>query len=172
MQDKRRELLKALTLGGGAVAATQLPSTWSKPVVDSVMIPAHAQTTGCFNNITVSSLDQDNNFPRYIIVVDSNGNVIGGCGTDGDMVIQLSGLPDGTYRIFGDSVGPESHTITVSANCATETFVVQTTDNECHTLIATVVIPGDEITPGNGQVVAGPWDCQSGLNCSGASGVQ
>ncbi len=46
MQDKRRDLLKALTLGGGAVAATRLPANWSKPVVDSVMLPLHAQTTG------------------------------------------------------------------------------------------------------------------------------
>lgn len=46
MQDKRRDLLKALTLGSGAVAATQLPSNWSKPVVESVVLPGHAQTTG------------------------------------------------------------------------------------------------------------------------------
>ncbi len=45
MYSKRRELLKALTLGGGAVAATQLPTTWTKPVVDSVTLPVHAQTT-------------------------------------------------------------------------------------------------------------------------------
>ncbi len=45
MQTKRRDLLKALTIGGGAVATTQVPSTWSKPVVESVILPAHAQTT-------------------------------------------------------------------------------------------------------------------------------
>ncbi len=46
MKDSRRKLLKSLTLGGGAITTmSQLPSTWSKPVVDSVILPAHAQTT-------------------------------------------------------------------------------------------------------------------------------
>ncbi len=38
----RRKALKALTIGTGAVVAGH----WSKPVVESVMLPAHAQTSG------------------------------------------------------------------------------------------------------------------------------
>ncbi len=45
MSDARRKLLRALTLGGGAVTLSQLPTTWSKPAIDSVVLPAHAQTT-------------------------------------------------------------------------------------------------------------------------------
>ncbi|KAA3630797.1 MAG: tail fiber domain-containing protein [Proteobacteria bacterium] len=45
MKNSRRDLLKAMTLGTGAVGAAKLPSTWTKPVVESVTIPAHAQTT-------------------------------------------------------------------------------------------------------------------------------
>ncbi len=44
MKDQRRKLLKALSLGGAA-AATQLPAKWTKPIVESVSLPAHAQTT-------------------------------------------------------------------------------------------------------------------------------
>ncbi|GJL81594.1 MAG: hypothetical protein DHS20C01_12280 [marine bacterium B5-7] len=40
----RRKLLKALT-AGGAVAAVA-PSEWTKPALKSVMLPAHAQSTG------------------------------------------------------------------------------------------------------------------------------
>jgi hypothetical protein len=38
---KRRKLLGAIAAGGAA--ANLLPSKWSKPVVESVLLPAHAQ---------------------------------------------------------------------------------------------------------------------------------
>jgi hypothetical protein len=47
MSHSRRNLLRALSVGG-VVGATQLPTSWSKPVVDAVVLPAHAQTTGGF----------------------------------------------------------------------------------------------------------------------------
>jgi hypothetical protein len=49
MSDKsRRKLLKSIAAGSGAiVAGKSLPETWSRPVVDSVMLPAHAQTSAC-----------------------------------------------------------------------------------------------------------------------------
>lgn len=37
----RRRLLKALVIGGTAAAV--LPEKWVKPVVDTVIVPAHAQ---------------------------------------------------------------------------------------------------------------------------------
>ena len=45
MKNNRRKLLKAITLGGGAATAWKLPADWSKPIVESVTLPAHAQTT-------------------------------------------------------------------------------------------------------------------------------
>jgi hypothetical protein len=41
--DARRKIL--LGLSGGLVGATQLPARWVKPVVDSVLLPAHAAAT-------------------------------------------------------------------------------------------------------------------------------
>lgn len=42
----RRKLLKSIAAGGGAVVATRyIPGQWSEPVVDSVVLPAHAQTS-------------------------------------------------------------------------------------------------------------------------------
>ena len=44
--DSRRKLLKSIAAGSGAVVAGKtLPESWSKPVIDSVMLPAHAVTT-------------------------------------------------------------------------------------------------------------------------------
>jgi hypothetical protein len=42
----RRRLLKALVATGGAAAgATALPSRWTRPFIDSLSIPAHAQAS-------------------------------------------------------------------------------------------------------------------------------
>lgn len=43
----RRKLLKGIAAGSGALlAGKNLPDTWNRPVVDAVMLPAHAQTSG------------------------------------------------------------------------------------------------------------------------------
>lgn len=42
----RRKLLKSLGVGGAAsITAKSLPSEWSKPVIDSVLLPSHALTS-------------------------------------------------------------------------------------------------------------------------------
>jgi len=44
--DSRRKLLKSIAAGSGAVVAGKtLPESWSKPVIDSVVLPSHATTT-------------------------------------------------------------------------------------------------------------------------------
>lgn len=52
----RRAVLKSVALSGAALSV--LPSTWTKPVVNSVLLPAHAQTSVCasviFGNATSS----------------------------------------------------------------------------------------------------------------------
>jgi hypothetical protein len=47
MSDKsRRKLLKSIAAGSGAVVAGKsLPDSWVRPVVDSVLLPAHALTS-------------------------------------------------------------------------------------------------------------------------------
>lgn len=42
----RRKLLKSIVAGSGVViSGKSLPDSWIRPVVDSVMLPAHAQTS-------------------------------------------------------------------------------------------------------------------------------
>ncbi len=42
----RREVLRKVLVGGGLVAgASFLPDKWVKPVVDVIVVPAHAQTS-------------------------------------------------------------------------------------------------------------------------------
>ena len=45
-KESRRKLLKSITAGSGAVIfGKSLPNHWTKPVVNSVILPTHAQTT-------------------------------------------------------------------------------------------------------------------------------
>jgi len=50
VQGSRRRALKALVASGALGSASLLPERWLKPVVDSVVVPAHAQlSSGCTN---------------------------------------------------------------------------------------------------------------------------
>jgi hypothetical protein len=52
----RRKLLKSIAAGSGAViAGKNLPENWMRPVVDSVVLPAHAQATGPTYEIVCSA---------------------------------------------------------------------------------------------------------------------
>ena len=45
-KQSRRKLLKSVAAGSGAViAGKSLPETWTRPVVDAVLLPAHATST-------------------------------------------------------------------------------------------------------------------------------
>lgn len=45
--ENRRKLLKSVAAGGGAIIAGKtLPETWTRPAVESVVLPAHARTSG------------------------------------------------------------------------------------------------------------------------------
>lgn len=49
MVDKvnRREVVKSVTVVVGVVTALALPAKWTKPIVESIIVPAHAATSAC-----------------------------------------------------------------------------------------------------------------------------
>ena len=49
---KRRQIVKNLTIGGGAIAVTQ----WTRPMVDSVAVPAHAEMSPSMTLVGGSNL--------------------------------------------------------------------------------------------------------------------
>ncbi len=59
--DSRRKLLKSIATGSGAVVAGKsLPESWIKPVIDTVLLPAHAQASSfsCFAGSITSTTDE------------------------------------------------------------------------------------------------------------------
>jgi hypothetical protein len=46
--ESRRKVLKSLAASSGAiVVGKSLPESWSRPIIDSVLLPAHALTSSC-----------------------------------------------------------------------------------------------------------------------------
>ena len=75
---QRRKLLSIIAASSGAiVAGNSLPESWSRPVVDSVMLPAHAQTSPCtlvFSlSEVVSACDTGDFTTEDILFVDDSG---------------------------------------------------------------------------------------------------
>jgi len=50
LESNRRKLLGLALLGGSSLV---LPSRWSKPIMNAVVLPAHAQTSMCITDTMV-----------------------------------------------------------------------------------------------------------------------
>jgi hypothetical protein len=112
--ESRRKLLKSIAAGSGAViAGKSLPENWSRPVVDSVMLPAHAETSPPPCDISGDWGDQaDNTFTLPV----NGSNVTGiwnspstrpafsGVLSDGGCTVMMTFPDDGLYR--GTMDGP------------------------------------------------------------------
>ncbi|MBX2869039.1 MAG: hypothetical protein KTR18_10205 [Acidiferrobacterales bacterium] len=151
-KSNRREFSKALA------TVAVVGGVWHKPIVRSVVLPAHA-VTSADEFISASSLDSENMFARYILIVDSNNNVLANCGASGGTV-RVDSPPDGTYRIFADSDGAQNQRITVSTVAGSESIVAPTDSGACDFLVAQIEIPGGAITPSFGRQTA-TWDCST-----------
>jgi hypothetical protein len=125
MSDKaRRKLLKTIVSGGGViVAGKSLPESWTKPVVDSVMLPAHAETspaeptpcTPCLVAETYCAGRSSGAGDGSIdISVATNGTVtvVHPQFTDTDTVDPCTG---GTFQVIYDTMGNQGQ-ITVSGS--------------------------------------------------------
>ena len=44
-EEQRRKVLKSTLAGGAVITTSILPKKWTKPALDSVVLPAHAATT-------------------------------------------------------------------------------------------------------------------------------
>jgi hypothetical protein len=96
----RRDLLKVLAAaGGGITAAAFLPEKWVKPVVNSGVLPVHAQASGATGTITGTVYqcgggtvaNQDVTITVLLTDPLKTGNAIANVG-----VYTITGVPAGT----------------------------------------------------------------------------
>ena len=130
----RRKLLKSIAAGSGAViAGKSLPESWSKPVVDSVMLPAHAQTspspcTPCLVAATYcggggsGSIDMD-------VAIDGTVTVTHSAMTNSSQTDTVDPCTGGAFSVSGPNSGNEIITVSGTIPCGTATLITVTQIN-------------------------------------------
>lgn len=136
----RRSVLKTLLVGGGIVTTSRgLPEAWTRPVVDAVMLPAHAQTSACA--ISARSVFEDE-IARAIGIFDESDERLGGDCCESPLEVNLDALPPGTYLV----------SMSVDSESSVETTLTVTTCSEtCE--VTRGIAGGDEGGGGNPMVL-------------------
>ena len=123
----RRDLLKALAATSGAVAAASvLPGRWTQPIIESGVLPAHAQGSPVTVNFEHTGSNQADGSSYYEYTV-SNSITFTNSGTDN--------LTAGTYTVSARYLGAAGVTpaprpgVRVTGG-ATEDIVPNTFDND------------------------------------------
>ena len=115
--ESRRKLLKSIAAGSGAiVAGKSLPESWSRPVVDSVMLPAHAQTSPTCTDTLVTGMRTSLDLRTGNVATFSINNLLG---DDQQFAGTWSGTPDATVTI-NDTRTISGCTVTVVVNATVE----------------------------------------------------
>ena len=112
MKTSRRNLLKALTLYGSAATVAKLPETWSRPVVESVIAPAHAQASECVIRIEFEILASE--FSAGFILYDET-TCYHNTGALTEGVALSFPLGPGTY--YFDGVGSSNGFLSLGVTC-------------------------------------------------------
>lgn len=128
MQTSKRKSLKKIAKSGAVLGGISLmPAKWTKPVIDSILIPAHAQTspeaTGCSADDVVGIWDfviSNDNGPADNVVLTFDSGGTGSFTGDGfagsfawslsDNSVSMEISPDG-------SSGSSIATMTLSSSC-------------------------------------------------------
>ena len=133
----RRKLLKTLTAGGGAALVGKVaPEQWTKPIVDSVLLPAHAQVTPAppppTTLLASVTFDDDTNFdpPVLFSTTTSQTFPLSGAGADDNDFQSISieldpplGVPqDANFDLTSTADGASDQTAAIDPATGIATF--------------------------------------------------
>ena len=95
----RRKLIKSAVAGGVVVTAAELmPTNWTKPVIQSVVLPAHATTTMLAYTVTVTNNTMAQHLTPAVVVVHGGTYAppgVGDMASAGLKTLAEIGVPDG-----------------------------------------------------------------------------
>jgi len=78
-KQKRRKVLKSIVAGGGVVTAASTADKWVEPVVKSLMLPAHAQTSAVSDtDASATTMAPTTMAPTTTVANDPTGNFTSG----------------------------------------------------------------------------------------------
>ncbi len=126
----RRRLIRILALSGGGAVGAVMSSRWETPVIESVLLPAHAQTTvvsavPCLINIA-ATVDSGDIFTLALAISSQSGGTPTTLAstTGDDELISLADtvtLPPGDYEAFFRLTHPNSgYSYTFAATCCND----------------------------------------------------
>ena len=154
--NSRRNLIKSIAGSSGAIIAFKsLPETWTKPAIESVILPAHAETTDNTGSAPGGA-------PTPPPCCDIAGNY---CGTIGeDKAIKITIDESGAITILANLDKGEK-TFTASVPCTGGTFTA-VTEHDDHEHAAADIQPADEEEHehnpgGKGPTITGMVICNS-----------
>jgi hypothetical protein len=106
-QSRRPFIKSALSLTALPIAATMLPTKWSKPIVNSVVLPAHAQTSA--TSITFSSTPACGSSQPLAdpITISAQLSPNPGAGINVSFTVMCNGIPSasGSFNVTSDAAG-------------------------------------------------------------------
>jgi len=114
----RRKVLKSAALAGSAVfiSSKALPNKWSKPVIEAVVLPAHAQTT-CCDIAGIYCGSPDGSSASIEITVSADGTTV--VRTEGEMATTSVGCGGGEFDVVTDG---DNWGLTGTVNCGQTTI--------------------------------------------------
>jgi hypothetical protein len=141
----RRKLLKSIAAGGGiTVAAKSLPGKWTKPVVQSVVLPAHAATSPVSDvclirlvvNMSAEGSAEFTGFYGYSLTDEDFNSIESDLFSDVPLPVNIEidfELPPGIYflsltGLIDANTGTGS--IELRAECCSEDFVADETSGD------------------------------------------
>ncbi len=117
----RRRLLRNLGRGAGATAAL-LPVVWSRPLVETVVLPAHAETSpaGCTVRIVWFN---DSSEDEVCLTVEAFDGGTDPLPPPGDCIVNTGGVPDpGAQGTFEEVLAPGTYLVSMTANFEGDNF--------------------------------------------------
>jgi len=125
----RRQVIRTIVAGGGAVTAAAASDKWATPAVNSLILPAHAQTSGTTTTATTTTLAP--------VMFDPVGNFTSGgsltfnsvFGPESDEFAADESISEELLEFFIPAAQAQSGSVVCGFNCSVEINATISTTN-------------------------------------------